>query len=395
MGRILPILSIPPSLQVSGAVIQSSELVQQNRIVHAGVRNKKLTARQRPSRWLRRGHLGKLVCLSAVLLSDSWNNLAAKSASPVKPSRGKHVLSSPASALSESSPSAKAALARKKSPPSPRTKSKLNAKTKTKAKTQTLRPTTLVPTTSPSPSPSHSSTTTSFATPVQPRKRHLQSTLAADLAKSSTQTPSDVIEELRQKFQQLNMLRTTAAEALLEDYKKTSEERIMAAERVIDSLRRENEALKTRLEEHTGSTNGNLAAPRTPSRLSDASTLTVERTDLFRPLLELYESLSGLRVTTDLDQERLWHCSLGGRQGGMPSPPFPSLSLFSPVPVEFAFDLAFDEQEGQYRYTPKFPPKSPIASRLPGYLQDEIAFDPDQLQLFFWRALNFLMSVPK
>jgi len=47
-----------------------------------------------------------------------------------------------------------------------------------------------------------------------------------------------------------------------------------------------------------------------------------------------------------------------------------------------------------YEYKPTFSPKSAIASRLPAYLLEEIQFDADQLQLFFWRALNFLMTAP-
>lgn len=271
-----------------------------------------------------------------------------KAAASKLPTRSKPTPLSPAMAVSDSSPSVKAAQGRKKaaSPKSsPQSKTKLN----------TSKASTLVVTTN-----------DALVTPVQLRKRSIQATLHPS---TTTSTSIDLIEELRQNFQQLTMLRTTAAEALLEEYKKTSEERITAAERVIESLKRENEALKKSCEA--------AIVPRTPSRLSDVSTLATERTDLVRPLLDLYENLSGLRVSADLDQPRLWHCSIAGRQG------------------EFAFDLTLDEEDAQCRYTPHFSSKSPIAARLPGYLQEEIVFDVDQLQLFFWRALNFLMSLPK
>lgn len=62
--------------------------------------------------------------------------------------------------------------------------------------------------------------------------------------------------------------------------------------------------------------------------------------------------------------------------------------------VEFTFDLRCDQEGSQYEYRPTFGLHSSMASRLPAYLREEIAFDADQLQLFFWRALNFLMTVP-
>lgn len=63
-----------------------------------------------------------------------------------------------------------------------------------------------------------------------------------------------------------------------------------------------------------------------------------------------------------------------------------------PPSIEFSFDLTLEEAESQYRYAPTFPERSQIASRLPAYLMEEITFDRDQIQLFFWRALNFLMT---
>lgn len=60
----------------------------------------------------------------------------------------------------------------------------------------------------------------------------------------------------------------------------------------------------------------------------------------------------------------------------------------------FTFDLRSAQDGSQYEYQPTFNLNSSMASRLPAYLQEEIVFDADQLQLFFWRALNFLMTLP-
>jgi hypothetical protein len=120
---------------------------------------------------------------------------------------------------------------------------------------------------------------------------------------------SEIIDELREKFQHLNMLRTTAAEALLEEYKKSSEDRIKAAERVIDGLRKENESLRKRSE------NSN---PVRSSRVSDVSTLSVDQASGLRPIVDLYGKLTGLEVAADSETLNLWHCSISGRQGGNP-----------------------------------------------------------------------------
>jgi hypothetical protein len=162
------------------------------------------------------------------------------------------------------------------------------------------------------------------------------------------------------------MLRTTAAEALLEEYKKSAEDRIKAAERVIEGLRKENESLRRKAE----------SGPAKSARVSDVSAVSADQANGLRPIVDLYGRLSGLEILSDLETENLWHCSINGRQG------------------DFTFDLSFEEEERQYSYVPTFSTKMPISSRLPAYLQEEIVFDCDQLQLFFWRALNFLMSTP-
>lgn len=87
------------------------------------------------------------------------------------------------------------------------------------------------------------SPTKAIKSPVKKAEKVAQE--GADGLLSASRVP--MLEELRQKFQQLTLLRTTAAEKLLEDYKKRSNQQIEAAERLIESLRRENECLRAQV----------------------------------------------------------------------------------------------------------------------------------------------------
>lgn len=57
--------------------------------------------------------------------------------------------------------------------------------------------------------------------------------------------------------------------------------------------------------------------------------------------------------------------------------------------VACSFDLTLDTENGRYAYTPVNTP-----SHFPAYLNEEIDFDTDQAQLFFWRIFNYLMEMP-
>lgn len=59
----------------------------------------------------------------------------------------------------------------------------------------------------------------------------------------SDSNPPSLIEELKRKFDELNVLRTSAAESMLAEYKISSNARIAAAEKLIDALRKENAKL--------------------------------------------------------------------------------------------------------------------------------------------------------
>lgn len=223
-----------------------------------------------------------------------------------------------------------------------------------------------------------------------PRKRLYDSSrenpVSARPMPNKSQSTESIIDELRQKFQQLNMLRTTAAESLLEQYKENAESRIKASESLIESLRLENQALKQHLKEASSSIN--LRSDN--HRMSDISIITNDRVEQPKPLIDLYRRMSGMQILVDSESTNLWHCSLEGRHGGTLSPFLTSLVTL----LEFTFDLRLNEEASEYSYTPTFPAKSVIASRLPAYLLEEIAFDCDQIQSFFWRALNFLMTNP-
>lgn len=81
---------------------------------------------------------------------------------------------------------------------------------------------------------------------------------------------SSIIEELKNRFQELSILRTTAAEALLAEYKSAAEARIEAAEKVIDAFRKENELLKQQ-QQRPIHHDGDLSDRR---RISDVSTIS-------------------------------------------------------------------------------------------------------------------------
>lgn len=74
-------------------------------------------------------------------------------------------------------------------------------------------------------------------------------------------------EDLQRRFEQLNMLRSTNAEKLLAEYKRSAETRDHAAQKLIESLKTENSLLKERAESQTRS--------RRDSNISVLSTTSV------------------------------------------------------------------------------------------------------------------------
>lgn len=166
----------------------------------------------------------------------------------------------------------------------------------------------------------------------------------------------------------------------LSSYKEASERKLQKAEELIEALKKENQSLKKELKE---------AATAIPINNQSNTTSSQQKKEnpLSESITNLYENMCGLRIVEDQNESaNVWHCSVEGKHG------------------HFTFDLSLsssenaDEEEGEdderttYVYTPTFGPSTPIANRLPSYLQCEISFAEDQLQLFFWRALNFLMS---
>lgn len=95
-------------------------------------------------------------------------------------------------------------------------------------------------------------------------------------------------------------------------------------------------------------------------------------------MLALYQQLCGVGITTASGSSS-WDCQMDGRHG------------------HFAFSLTLCDQQEEvspfYLYRPA-PSAShtEVWSQLPMYLREEIEFDVDQLQSFFWRLLDFLMA---
>lgn len=86
--------------------------------------------------------------------------------------------------------------------------------------------------------------------------------------------------------------------------------------------------------------------------------------------------MTGLEVTPVSEEH--WKCRLSGRKGGF----------------DFELELV-DPAQGVLCYRPMFGREDAVCERLPSYLTEEIEFGVDQVQLFFWRAFNFLMSSSK
>ena len=159
----------------------------------------------------------------------------------------------------------------------------------------------------------------------------------------------------------------------MEEYKQKSEARSHAASSLINSLREENTRLKASLQEFYGS-NGNAAQRRDSITSITTTTSTLSNTPIDR-ILELYRVLTGLEISATALDESHWRCRLSGKKGGF----------------DFELELV-NFENGSFCYRPLFSPEDAIFTRLPSYLTEEIEFGADHLQLFFWRAFNFLMS---
>jgi hypothetical protein len=165
----------------------------------------------------------------------------------------------------------------------------------------------------------------------------------------------------------------TSAEQLLEEYKQKGEARIQAASSLINSLREENARLKAALQEHSDNSIG--VGNRRDSTASITTTTSMTSNASIDRLLELYRVLTGLEISTTGVDDTHWKCRLSGKKGG------------------FDFELELVNFEaGTFCYRPLFSTDDAISTRLPSYLTEEIEFGADHLQLFFWRAFNFLMS---
>lgn len=185
---------------------------------------------------------------------------------------------------------------------------------------------------------------------------------------------------MKEKFERLNLLRTTEAEKLLSDYKKTFTAQkqstdelqfiVVGADQLINGLKSENERRKAQIQQLTNNSRRDSNVSVTSTTSSHSS--TADQLQNLSRLADLYRELSGLEMESV--SEWTWKCTLTGRLGSL------------------NFTLHFDEDAESFEYTPQVPSNSPLVSVLPAYLLEDISFGPEQLQLFFWRAMNFLMT---
>jgi hypothetical protein len=173
----------------------------------------------------------------------------------------------------------------------------------------------------------------------------------------------------------LTTLRTTAAEKLLDDFKRVADAKSRTSDALIDALRQENAQLKQALIDTNTSSNATTVNRRdsVSSVNSAASNATSSDGAVAAKVAEMYRAISGLDLVCTGDEQ--WRCTLSGRKDA------------------FDFEIALEDAHvGSVRYRPLFKRTDPICHVLPSYLTEEIVFGAEQLPNFYWRAFNFLMS---
>ena len=186
---------------------------------------------------------------------------------------------------------------------------------------------------------------------------------------------------MRGRLDQLELVRTGSLAAQIEAVKEAAQCSRMASEQLIQTLRVENERLRQQIH-HQQQQQQQKPSSR---RDSGISVLSAEETPQGRELtfysfidrlVALYQQLCGVNISAKSEND--WDCQMDGRHG------------------HFAFSLQLtptDEDSPFYTYRPA--PSAchtEVWAQLPMYLREEIEFDVDQLQSFFWRLLDFLMA---
>lgn len=196
-------------------------------------------------------------------------------------------------------------------------------------------------------------------------------------------------EGLKQRFSDLSRLRLSEPEEYLEEHKKLSESRDLAAERTIRALQKENEELKRQNKELVkmreeeiedgdkveitnveGNTNKLTPSQSQQSGESENFLFEIEK------ILKIYSNFSGLKITPSpsapLSQ---WHCEFSNRFG------------------RFDFQLIFESNLNRYQYLPLQDDENEDENgklKLPDFLSSDILMTSDQMQMFFWRLLDTL-----
>jgi hypothetical protein len=142
---------------------------------------------------------------------------------------------------------------------------------------------------------------------------------------------------------------------------------------LIAGLKTENERLKAQVQQLAASETRRESNVSTTSATSSSSSTSEQQSQQLSRLIDLYREMTGLEM--EVSGDFAWKCALTGRLGTL------------------HFDLSFDEDALSFEYVPRVPQSSPLVKSLPAYLMEEISFGPEQLQLFLWRAMNFLMTV--
>lgn len=186
-------------------------------------------------------------------------------------------------------------------------------------------------------------------------------------------------EGLKQRFSELSRLRLSEPEEHLEEHKKLSESRDLAAERTIKALQKENEELKKQLQAERERGKEKETAVEKKSSVVESS-LDVDESFMkeVEKILKIYSSFSGLKITPSPNSPlNQWHCEFSSRSG------------------RFDFQLIYESDLNRYQYLPETLESDHQLSEgriknLPPFLASDILITADQMQMFFWRLLDTL-----
>ncbi|KAI9140115.1 hypothetical protein BKA69DRAFT_587362 [Paraphysoderma sedebokerense] len=232
-------------------------------------------------------------------------------------------------------------------------------------------------------------------------------------------------KDMALKYDKLKELRETDAEKLYREFKVRAEERFASSEKVIANLNNEIRKLRSgqaqiRAEEDKVSKKERQLETKVDELQSQVKTLQKQLDDANaqnrmaetkqKTIHDLYESLTGLKmqfndqsdkdssssdVHIEMDDHHEIKCIVSGKHGEL---------TFKLIPTTMPEDDS-EEQNSEtevdledfthYTYIPLISESKDsenLMELLPDYLTEEIVFDKERVNAFYWRVLNFLWT---